>query len=92
METPMLISLGAFFVALVGLVLNSRKETRQDAASNAELKAKLDNISTGVEDIRVEMRSMRGRMDSMAERLSAVEASCKSAHHRLDQIKGHPPD
>ena len=46
----------------------------------------------GVEDIRVEMRGTRGRIDTISERLSAVESSCKSAHHRLDQMTAHPPD
>jgi outer membrane murein-binding lipoprotein Lpp len=88
-----IISLGAVLIAFLGLVLSGRKETRSDAAESARLNAKLDGISNGVEDIRVELRTMRGRVDSIAERLSSVEASCKSAHHRLDTImKVHTPD
>lgn len=89
METATIISLAAVLISLLGLVLNGRKETRQDAAGNARLEAKLDSISGGVEDIRVELRTMRGRVDSLAERISAVEASCKSAQHRLDQLEHH---
>lgn len=87
METAVIISGAAMLIALAGFVLNSRKETRQDAAGTARVEAKLDNIGTGVEDIRVEMRGMRGRIDGLAERLSAVESSCKSAHHRLDNLQ-----
>lgn len=92
METSAILSLAAVIVSLVGLLLSTRKTTRDDAAGNARLETKLDSISSGVEDIRVETRTMRGRVDGLAERLSAVESSCKSAHHRLDQIKMHPPD
>ena len=92
METSAILSLAAVLVSLVGLLLNTRKSTRDDAAGNARLETKLDSISSGVEDIRVETRTMRGRVDGLAERLSAVESSCKSAHHRLDQMKTHPPD
>lgn len=92
METSTILSLAAVIVSLVGLLLSTRKATREDAAGTARLEAKLDSISNGVEDIRVETRSMRSRMDGLAERLSAVESSCKSAHHRLDQMKMHPPD
>lgn len=92
METSTILSLAAVIVSLVGLLLSTRKTTREDAAGTARLEAKLDSISNGVEDIRVETRSMRSRMDGLAERLSAVESSCKSAHHRLDQMKMHPPD
>lgn len=88
METQQIISLAALAIALLSFVLNGRKETRQDAAGMARLEAKMDSISGGVEDIRVEMRGMRGRVDGLAERLSTVEASCKSAHHRLDQLAG----
>ena len=92
METSTILSAAAVLIALVGLIFTSRRDTRQDAAGSARLEAKLDNISGGEEDIRVEMRGMRGRIDTLSERLSAVESSCKSAHHRLDQMAAHPPD
>jgi hypothetical protein len=87
MDTGVYISLGAVLISFVGLVLNSRKTTRDDAAASARLDTQLANIATGVEDIRVEMRSTRDRINGISERLSAVESSCKSAHHRLDQME-----
>ena len=92
METSTFLSLAAVIVSLVGVLLSTRKTTRDDAAGSARLETKLDSISSGVEDIRVEMRAMRGRVDGLAERVSAVESSVKSAHHRLDQMQTHPPD
>ena len=92
MDTSKILSAAAVLISLLGLFLSGRRETRTDAAGTARMEAKLDGISGGVEDIRVEMRTMRTRMDSLAERLSAVESSCKSAHHRLDQLHGRPPD
>lgn len=92
METSEIISLAAVAIALLGFILSSRKTTREDAASNARLEAKLENINTGVTDIRVDIRTMGDRVNGLTERLSAVESSCKSAHHRLDQLAGHPPD
>lgn len=92
MDISAILSLAAVAVSLVGLLLSARKTSRDDAAGNAEVKTMLGSISSGVEDIRVEMRTMRGRVDGLAERLSAVESSCKSAHHRLDQLHAHPPD
>ena len=87
MDTSTLLSIAAVLVSLVGLLLSGRKGTREDAAGTAKIEAKLDNISGGVEDIRVEMRGMRGRIDSISERLSFVESSCKAAHHRLDTLQ-----
>lgn len=92
METGVIISLVAVLISAVGLLITGRKGTREDAAGSARLEAKLDSISSGVEDIRVETRTMRSRVDGLAERLSAVERDCKNAHHRLDQLQVHPPD
>ena len=93
MDTAIIFSAAAVLIALIGLILSSRKDTRSDAATGAantaRLETKLDSISNGVEDIRVETRSMRGRMDVLSERMAAVESSVKSAHHRLDQMQAH---
>lgn len=91
MDIGIIISFAAMLIAAMGLILSGRKGTREDAAGTARLEAKIDSISAGVEDIRVEIRSMRARMDSLSERLAAVEISCKSAHHRIDQLQTHPP-
>ena len=88
MDTTVVISALALLVSGAALLLNGRKESRANAAGSARVEAKLDSIGSGVEDIRVEIRTIRGRVDALAERVSAVEASCRSAHHRLDEIKG----
>lgn len=87
MNTSTIISLCAVLIAFGGLIISGRKETRNDAADVGRMEAKLDSISGGVEDIRVEFRIMRGRIDSLAERMSVVESSCKQAHKRLDAIQ-----
>lgn len=87
MDTAVLVSVGALFVSAIGLLLSSRKDTRADAAGTARIETKLDSIGSGVEEIRVEMRTMRSRVDTLSERVSAIEASCASAHHRLDELK-----
>ncbi len=88
MDTGIYISIGAVLISFVGLVLTSRKSTREDAAQAAKLETQLNSISNGVEEIRVEIRSTRERLNTISERLSAVESSCKSAHHRLDMMEG----
>ena len=94
MEIKEYLSLAAVFISLVALLMNSRKDTRTDAAGAAKREAKLDSIGNGVEDIRVEMRTMRDRVDSQGERLAKVEARAASNTHRLDALDGrkHPPD
>lgn len=95
MEIKEYLSLAAVVISLVALILNSRKDTRADAAGVAKMEAKLDSIGNGVEDIRVEMRTMRSKVDDHGERLAKVEARAASNTHRLDALdkrQQHPPD
>lgn len=96
MEITVVISACAVLISLAGLMLNGRKDTRHDAAASAIIQAKLDSVITGVDDIRVEMRSMRESLGDHGERLAKLEARSSSNTHRLDAVEGyiktHPPD
>ena len=95
MDHTMLLSAAAVLICLVGLMLSGRRETRNDAASSAIIQAKLDSLITGVDDIRVEMRTMRETLGDHGERLARVEARAASNTHRLDALdkrQQHPPD
>lgn len=73
-----LIAIGSMMVALIALILNFRKGTREDASQVTKIGVQLNSIQTGVDDIRLEMRSLRSRMDNIAERVSACEARIKT--------------
>ena len=87
METSTWIALGAMLVSLVGLFLNTRKDTRKDAAESAIIQTKLDSLISGVMEIRVEMRSIQDSIRDHGERLATVEARAKSNEHRLDALE-----
>ena len=88
MEIGVVISIAAVLISFIGLMLNGRKDTRSDAASNAITQTKLDNLIAGVTDIRVEVRSMRESINDHSERLARVEARAESNTHRLDTLEG----
>ena len=73
MDTGVIVALGALFVSAMGLLLTARKETRGSAEETAQIKTKLDSIASGVDEIRVEMRSIRERVS--ARQIGVVEAS-----------------
>ena len=77
-----IISIGALLVAFMGLLLNSRKETRNDAASLAEIKAGQNTLISGINDIRVEIRSLRDLSRELTERVAKAEAE-------IDLLKRH---
>lgn len=96
MNTANIISLLSLVLACVVLLVNSRKDTRGDAKQEARTEAKLDSITSGVTEIRLDLRSMRDELKDHGLHIAAVESSVKSAHHRLDELeelvhKMHPP-
>jgi len=60
-----------------------RAETKEDA----ETKAKLDYISKGVDDIRLDIKSQDRKIEDLKERVTRVEESTKQAHKRINDIK-----
>lgn len=91
METGTIISLAAVAVSLISLLVNTRKDTRTDAAAQAIITTKLDSVINGVDDIRVELRAMRETISDHGERLAKVEARSASNTHRLDALEGKRP-
>ena len=88
METGTIISLVAALIALAALILNSRKETRSDAAALARIDTSLTSLNTGITDIRVDLRTMQTSISDHSERLARVEARAESNTHRLDTLEG----
>lgn len=78
--------------AVVSGIRNSRraddKQTREDALSLARIEGKLDSANRGIEDMRVEVRTHGGQIAELSTRITRCEESVKSAHHRLDEVKG----
>lgn len=88
MDTGTIISIAAVLISFVALILNGRKESRSDAAAMARIETSLGTLNSGVNDIRVDLRSMRDSLADHSERLARVEARAESNTHRLDAIEG----
>ena len=84
----MLCTIGGFVVALITLQRKSNKDIRADTREEAETKAKLDYISKGVDDIRIDIKAQQRDIQELKERVIKNEASLKSAHKRIDNIEG----
>lgn len=90
----MTIELGILLAILSGAISyaafrrNTNNAIQQDATSNGELKADIRYIKNGVDDVRLEMKSQGKQLDHLAERVTRVEESCKSAHRRMDNYEG----
>ena len=92
MQAGEIISIVAVLISFVALVLNSRKDTRADAAQNATIQTKLDSVKAGVDDIRVDLRTMQTSLGDHSERLARVEAKAENNAKRIDNLEGKTAD
>lgn len=90
-EVSLLISgIGCAFAIYFGLKNNRRadvKEIKEQAAMDAIINSKLDNIGNNVKDIKNDMSETKEKLESLDRRVVIVEQSTKSAHKRLDDFR-----
>lgn len=75
-------------VGLSGLRRNTKHDDKQDASNQAAVLVKLETITNTLAEVKADTRSTRDDMQMIRERLTIVEQSVKSAHHRIDTIEG----
>jgi predicted nucleic acid-binding Zn-ribbon protein len=89
-EVALLISIvSVAFSIFFGLKNNKRSDTKEieeRVKTDTIINTKLDNIGSTMQDVKVEIASMRNDIQSHNDRLIKVEESCKQAHKRLDEI------
>ncbi len=84
----------ALACTLLGAVLsfltfqrNKGHDIRADTREEAETRTKLDYISKGVDDIRIDFRTQQRDIQALKERVIKNEESTKSAHKRIDGLE-----
>lgn len=89
----------ALIISVAGIVftyLNYRRGAKEtsykeheretsEIRERIEMNVKLDNISSTVTDIRTDIKSTVQRQNDMDIRMTKMEQSMKSLHHRLDE-------
>lgn len=92
-EVGVLISIAGVIIAYLGYQVNKQhnqkkdqENIKDDATKDAVIETKLDNISNGVENIRIDLRANERAIGAMGERITRVEESTKQAHKRIDDV------
>lgn len=96
MNASVVISLCSFGLALIVFLSNRNKDSNNAAAREARVDAKLDGISNGVNELRLDMRSMDKRIGGAETRLTQVEGREADDRRRIDDLEAkfnqaHPP-
>jgi len=87
MTITALISAAAAISGIVLGWLGRSRTVRKDGAEDGKLRASVNYIRSGVDDLRVEIRAQGQRYDLLAERVTRVEESAKQAHHRINRLE-----
>lgn len=94
METEwiaLMISLLGFLASVYYSNKTSKKTDMDDAVKRAEantkISTKLDNIATDVRETAKNVDRLRDEISEHGNRITAIEQSVKSAHHRLDRLE-----
>lgn len=66
---------------------NKSTDTKKDASDMTTVIVKLENISTGISEIKLDIKDVKNEVKELRERVAKVESSTKSAHNRIDEIK-----
>lgn len=67
---------------------NSKKDSESEGKEAGTMLTEIGYIKGGIDRIERKQDAQDARYIGMAERMSAVESSAKSAHHRIDRLEG----
>lgn len=62
-------------------------DDKKDASELTTVIVKLETIGVGVSEIKSDMRNIKNDIIDLRERVTIVEQSCKSSHHRMDNYE-----
>ncbi|MCQ6275744.1 hypothetical protein JMM81_12335 [Bacillus sp. V3B] len=82
--------IGTVFGIIISILSFNRhrdKDVKSEASESAVIRTKLDNINSGVESIRIDMKVEQKARVELSERVARVEESSKQAHKRIDEVE-----
>ncbi|TES56200.1 hypothetical protein E2L07_05815 [Halalkalibacterium halodurans] len=90
-EIGLLVAISGLVISYLAYQFNRTKsiktDSSQSASQNAQIKAQLDYIGKGVDEIRIDQKATEKHMVLLNERVTRVEESAKQAHKRLDKYE-----
>lgn len=73
------------YSGIANMKRNSKTDTQQEATQLTTVIVKLENLGTGITEIKNELCNIKNDTRELRDRIIAVEQSAKQAHKRLDE-------
>ena len=70
-----------------GMKKSGDASIKNQTKEQISVSTKLDYVVQGLNEIKLDLRSQDTKLQSLAERITKVEESNKSAHHRLEALE-----
>lgn len=77
----------AIYQGVFSMKRNTKNDVKDDASALTTVIVKLENIGTGITEIKSEMNNVKNELKESRERIVKVEESSKQAHKRLDMFE-----
>lgn len=74
-------------VGILGFIRYSKQDVKQETSNSTRVEIKLDYAITGINEIKSDIKDTRKDVAILQDRLTRVEESTKSAHHRIDGLQ-----
>ena len=79
--------IASLLIAAAALWRNLKGDNKADQAAMTTVIVKLETIIENVKDLKNDFKELKAENEDIKERLTAVEASAKSAHKRIDNLE-----
>lgn len=87
MNIEIQIAILGLLIAFVTFYRTRDKDVKTEATELAVIKTTLNNISSGIDSIRIDNKANEKRLMELNEKVIRVEESSKQAHKRIDSLE-----
>lgn len=78
----------SIFSAITNFSRNRKTEQKKEATEMTTVIVKLENISKGIAEIKIDNTNIKNEVKELRERIIIIEQASKQAHKRLDDLIG----
>jgi predicted nucleic acid-binding Zn-ribbon protein len=76
----------AIIFGYIAFLKGTKKESRDSGQEGGELKRDMQYVRDRIDDVFLEQKETNRNLNALSERVTRVEESAKSAHHRIDEL------